>query len=765
MEERLLISVIIPVYNVEKYLTQCLESVQNQTLQNLEIICVDDGSSDNSRDLLKKKAAQDSRIRLCFHEHNSGVFMARKTGVAMAKGEYILFLDSDDYLELTACEKLYQKITAENVDMLHFPSRVVKCGNGNDVQQKNVEQLIRPYGKKLIGENVFSVGFAQKKVWGTLWNKLYRAHICKKAFSELEDGYFAIGEDVYTFCVISYFTQSYLGWDTEPLHNYRFGIGISTAATVDLGRFERYCTQAKSINAMKAFCKTHGVYGTAKEMLDECFALWLDGCCRAWKNELSKELAAPGWEIMCKYWGSEAVIGNIARNYFEHRREIAQRMACQPRLSMAEREIKTVGFYYHRMYAGGVERVISILAPMIQKMGFKIVVFTDESPTQQDFAMPEGIIREVIFSNVETDWKNVDQRFASITEVVKKHGIDIVLYNAWMSNLLLWDMLHLKGLGVPVVVHAHGVFSCTITEFGELFSELPRVMALADGVVTLSDVDKRFWDNFSDNVHFIPNPASESLNRAKPGAWEHKTVIWVGRSGPEKQPEKVFDIMERVVSELPDVKLLVLGNFEDPKWQKLITNKHLEANVTLCGMVNNVSDYLEKASIFVCTSKFEGFPMSLVEAQAHSLPTVMFRIPHLTMAKDGCGVVSVDMNDVQGAAVEVIRLLKNREAWEQNSAQAYRSFTWLRDYDLQGAWRAVLTGVVPESTRNAQTVNMINTLIEQYELGLQKQEAQNAIIWFLRKVIGGIECCMESGIKYTVRLAFRKIKVRFGLEK
>jgi len=179
-------------------------------------------------------------------------------------------------------------------------------------------------------------------------------------------------------------------------------------------------------------------------------------------------------------------------------------------------------------------------------------------------------------------------------------------------------------------------------------------------------------------------------------------------------------------------------------------------------MVNDVSAYLEKASVFVCTSQYEGFPMSLVEAQAHHLPTVMFRLPHLTMAAADRGVTSVDMDDEQSASNEIVKLLLDRELWQNNSMMAYRSFCWLRDYDLEGAWQALLTGEMTEDLRDPLVENMIHTLIDHYELRYRSSESKSAVIWFLRKAVGGIECCMENGLKHTIHLGIRKLQNRFG---
>lgn len=102
------VSIIIPVYNVEKYLKKCLISVINQTFQDLEIILIDDGSSDSSSEIMKLFAKQDSRIRI-ITQHNSGVSVARNNGIRSATGKYILFVDSDDTILPNAIEVLYNK--------------------------------------------------------------------------------------------------------------------------------------------------------------------------------------------------------------------------------------------------------------------------------------------------------------------------------------------------------------------------------------------------------------------------------------------------------------------------------------------------------------------------------------------------------------------------------------------------------------------------------------------------------------------------------
>lgn len=114
------ISIIIPVYNVEKYLAECLDSCINQTLKNIEIICVDDASPDNSIKILEEYQAKDLRIKIIRHEKNKNLGGARNTGLANATGEYVWFVDSDDYIDTNACQILYDAIKDFNVDLLCF---------------------------------------------------------------------------------------------------------------------------------------------------------------------------------------------------------------------------------------------------------------------------------------------------------------------------------------------------------------------------------------------------------------------------------------------------------------------------------------------------------------------------------------------------------------------------------------------------------------------------------------------------------------------
>ena len=128
------ISLIVPVFNVEKYVSKCLDSLVAQTLKDIEIICVDDCSTDNSLQIIEKYAAKDARIKIFKHEVNKCVGQARNTGLEHAVGEYIWFVDSDDCVDTKACQILYKTAKEYEVDMVSFQALCfIEDETGNEV--------------------------------------------------------------------------------------------------------------------------------------------------------------------------------------------------------------------------------------------------------------------------------------------------------------------------------------------------------------------------------------------------------------------------------------------------------------------------------------------------------------------------------------------------------------------------------------------------------------------------------------------------------
>ena len=128
------ISIIVPVYNTEKYLSQCLESLLKQTLTEIEIICIDDGSTDGSGKILEEYRQKDARI-IVMRQQNAGQSTARNKGIKIAKGEYVYFVDSDDWLENDCCQILYERAEANGLDMISMAATSDKEESGEYISE------------------------------------------------------------------------------------------------------------------------------------------------------------------------------------------------------------------------------------------------------------------------------------------------------------------------------------------------------------------------------------------------------------------------------------------------------------------------------------------------------------------------------------------------------------------------------------------------------------------------------------------------------
>ena len=135
------VSIIIPVYNVKKYLPRCFESATNQTYKDLEIIFVDDGSKDSSGSLCDEYETQDSRVKV-IHKVNGGLSSARNAGIEASNGDYIFFLDSDDYLSTKCIEKMVNLLNAHNADVVIVKMPYVSENTNNEIEAGSTETIV-----------------------------------------------------------------------------------------------------------------------------------------------------------------------------------------------------------------------------------------------------------------------------------------------------------------------------------------------------------------------------------------------------------------------------------------------------------------------------------------------------------------------------------------------------------------------------------------------------------------------------------------------
>ena len=235
------ISVIIPVYNTEKYLRCCLDSVTEQTLRDIEIVCVNDGSTDGSLAILRKYAAKDKRI-IVINQANKGLSAARNAGLKIATADYISFIDSDDFVYVAFLEQLYHAIQNNNSDIAGCD--FVKIRGSREYLPSNK-------GSEKIYESALNVLLNRKNfIHFNVWNKLYRRELIRE-IPFIEGMYY---EDwVFNTCVFAK-AKSFV-WINVPLYGYRISENSIMRSSYSIKKMNDYVVGIEGV--YNFFCENY----------------------------------------------------------------------------------------------------------------------------------------------------------------------------------------------------------------------------------------------------------------------------------------------------------------------------------------------------------------------------------------------------------------------------------------------------------------------------------------------------------------------------
>lgn len=209
-----LISIIVPIFNVEEYIEQCIESLIRQTYKNIQIILVDDGSTDGSGKICDRYQNFDNRI-IVLHQQNKGLVRARKNGLNVATGDYIGFVDGDDYVEYNMYEKMLNYILTDNADVVHMGYIVDKLGK----KIKNIQsekKTLDESGKKNLLRDLLT---SKTLITPSIWSKLFKSDLIKECYNDVNDQS-SYGEDL--VCLISVILRECrIDLVDEALYHYR----------------------------------------------------------------------------------------------------------------------------------------------------------------------------------------------------------------------------------------------------------------------------------------------------------------------------------------------------------------------------------------------------------------------------------------------------------------------------------------------------------------------------------------------------------------
>ena len=703
--ENPLVSVIVPVCNVEPYIHRCLDSIIGQTLKNIEIICVEDHSEDRSAEILQEYAEKDERIKTIFHKTNLSTSQSRKDGVAVSRGKYIMFVDGDDELCTDACRIASEAIEKYGTDIVQFDTEVVNCAGVSEERIQMNQRFLFPCLEEIHEENLIFSCWEEKKIGFSLWNKIFNGKICRQAFADVEDGFYPKAQDMYAFFLIAYYSRSYIGIE-DRLYRYMFGIGVTGSNYISIPKFDIMMTEKCIWECLVRFIDKKQKHKKYQKILDGIYQYFLSDCVNRWQNNLQPENISEGFEHLVNTWGLEDVVSKLAEKNWNKSVELAAKMVdveyFKTTRSKADK-IKTVGIYYRSIKNGGAQRVVAVLANEWAKMRdvegnsvYKVVLVTDEETENNDeipeYKLDTAVVREYIPSSEKAIRENYKERYHAWSTLVEKHKIDLIVTGMWVSPCTMWDMLSIKGQPSKTgfIIHAHS-FTCVPFNFvSDKFAEMMYDYQICDGVVVLSEVDEKYVKCFNSHVTYISNPVTFSPDSIKTSEKEEHNLLWIGRISREKQPLDVVYAMEHIVKEFPDARLHMVGGGDEELTEmlkNLIYELKLQENVILEGFSSKVEKYYEKAQLLMYTSEYEGFPMVFCEALAHETPIITYNMPWLTFIRDGRGIVTTRQKRPDLLAQNVIEILRNPERCKTLAKEGKQHIKELEAVDIGQTWK------------------------------------------------------------------------------
>lgn len=377
-----MISVVVPIYNVETYLEECLASIVNQTYKNLEIICVNDCTLDNSVNIVKKFMQRDSRIRLINHERNRGLGGARNTGIQEAKGNYITFVDSDDVLDLTMLEKMESIIREENIE-------AVVCGIRRFVDNTVLEDVSTFHRIKNPRSGIYCVERNKGRltdIWPSAGNKLYKTEIIKKFNLQYQEN--LLYEDHFFFyayfCHVNRFY--YIG---EPLYNYRAQRPGSITSTVTGRENEVYI-----------------VLDSLKEVFESSFG-------DSWKYVYEKICFRLTWERQFIIWGNM----NEWLKYTKNAEQWLKNHFSLDELSqMVDKDVNRTDPFYRYIFLTGIKKQLFKLKLTLMKSKH-IALIRSFLYRIKNFRSTRSLVKELIWLS----W-NSKERIDALTQKLEQHS-------------------------------------------------------------------------------------------------------------------------------------------------------------------------------------------------------------------------------------------------------------------------------------------------------------------------------------------------------
>lgn len=720
MESTPLVSIVIPVYNDAEVIAGAVESCLRQTLPAVEVIVVDDGSSDGTAEIVDEYAARDARVRVIRQGQNLSAYQARRIGILEARAEHLLFLDGDDELAEVAAERSLARALSTGADLVQFGIDVVR---NDGATGGGFEARLQPTNDTLLGTNVLRGLFpVDQPAQGQLWRFLFRTQVLADAYALMPDDLVIprVNDLPITFLAAA-LAAKYVSMP-DRLYRYHFGRGGSGQKVADLGWAKFYAGAIDAINTIAS-----AVDRIADRSADPEFVLDTYRAARSsiigyttyyLAEHTAEHLLDATFEHLLTRAPARDIVRGTARFWPAALDTVARHLGVRV---LGERAVRNVLLTTNIVRTGGVSGVLLSQARFLLQAGYSVTIAARE-PGSDETMVPPGA------EFVEIDGPDLASKLDQWARLCRARDVDVVIEHHWLYTKT-WPAFALAATaeGAATVGWAHNFAGRSLLLGLNSLDFQARHLPALSHLVVLSPLDVAFWKlRGMPRVSYLPNPPSPlllesaSIAAPKPAAVRRPIeLIWWGRL--EQRTKRVAELV-LVAAELDrlgvDFRMRIIG----PDWSGMSAEK-LMALAAAHGVADRVTAVgplhgpdliaaIDSSDLFVNTSVIEGYPLTIPEAQSRGLPVAMYELPWLAVGQGNAGIVSAPQADAAGLAAKIAEIASTPSMYERLSQASLEAGRRELTYDFASLYEQLVNGSLPASHSPAPTTDDIRRLLD-----------------------------------------------------
>lgn len=628
-----LVSIIVPNFNHSKYLPQRLDSIYSQTYKDIEVILLDDMSTDNSREILNEYAQNYQEItRKVYNDGNSGsVFLQWQKGLEAARGDIVWIAESDDYCEDNLIESLLPSFNQEEIVLSYANSKIVGPNGEYYNTYDNIPWLTDLDETKWTsdyhnnGTDELLSALAIKNTIPNISAVLLRKEPALKAVKHAIS-YKKAGDWIFNAYMTRY---GHIAYCSDPLNYHRrHGLSVTSKESDDKGVREIYLIHKHFVDNF------HIPISTRRQMI----------------NFIEKEYSI--------YRERKSVKKPFEELY--HKKDILS-ATLKPKIALFQH-----GLNFGK---GGAEKILIEKANLLFQRGYDVTIY---NRTYSDAPLPFELN-----PNIPVYAVGIKQ---DIEDVISKDTKpDVCIINS-IGHPDVTNIEQFKRLDIPVILSMHNQ--------PKFFDETPGTkqhnVALqeADCVVTLipSYKDEYVKRGIDTPIKVIPNFILQpKVKNQFTGLSNKKYIFSAGRLVEQKQHHILIEAFAKLANNLPNWNLLIAGEGHlRPELEKQIKKLDLEERIVLLGEVSNIGDYYKNCDLFVLPSKFEGFSLVVPEVSSFGKPIIVFKDcpPYGEVIKEDDGIILVPEMTSESLAAHINDvILKPDSNIKEKMIQYYRNYS------------------------------------------------------------------------------------------